>query len=74
MKLEMQVRSMLSKRMKDMLDRITTPIYSAAGERTKVGEVYDDTLIKVIDGRSPAEYKKLKKMDEINFVKGQYDA
>lgn len=65
---------MLSKRMKDMLDRITTPIYCAAGERAKIGEVYDDTLLKVIDGRPSAEYKKLRKMDEINSVKGQYDA
>lgn len=56
---------MLSKRMKGMLDRLTTPVY---------GEGFDDTLLKVIDGRPPAEYRKLKKMDEINSVKGQYDA
>lgn len=56
---------MLSKRMKDMLDRITTPVY---------GEGFDDSLLKVIDGRPSAEYKKLRKMDEINSVKGQYDA
>lgn len=56
---------MLSKKMKGMLDRLTTPVY---------GEGYDDSLLKVIDGRPVAEYKKLKKMDEINSVKGQYDA
>lgn len=56
---------MLSKKTKGMLDRLTTPVY---------GEGYDDSLLKVIDGRSPAEYKKLRKMDEINSVKGQYDA
>lgn len=66
MKSRMQVRSMLSKRMKGMLDRLTTPVY---------GEGFDDSLLKVIDGTKPlAEYKKLKKMDEINSVKGQYDA
>jgi hypothetical protein len=51
--------------MKDLLDRVTTPIY---------GEGRDDSLLKVIDGRPPAEYKKQRKMDEINSVKGQYDA
>jgi len=65
MKSRMQARSMLSKRMKDLLDRVTTPIY---------GEGRDDSLLKVIDGRPPAEYKKQRKMDEINSVKGQYDA
>ena len=61
----MLVRSMLSKKMKGMLDRLTTPVY---------GEGFDDSLLKVIDGRSPAEYKKQRKMDEINSVKDQYDA
>lgn len=56
---------MLSKKMKDMLDRLTT---------TPISKEYDDSLLKVIDGRPAAEYKKLKKMDEINSVKGQYDA
>lgn len=57
---------MLSKKMKGMLDRLTTPVY---------GEGFDDSLLKVIDGGKPiAEYKKLRRMDEINSVKGQYDA
>lgn len=56
---------MLSKRMKGMLDRLAKPIY---------GDEYDDRLLKIIDGRPAAEYKKLRKMDEINSVKGQYDA
>lgn len=56
---------MLSKKMKSMLDRLT---------RSNFSEGYDDSLLKVIDGRPAAEYKKLKKMDEINSVKGQYDA
>lgn len=57
---------MLSKKMKGMLDRLTKPIY---------GDEYDDRLLKIIDGGKPvAEYKKLRKMDEINSVKGQYDA
>ena len=57
---------MLSNRMKDMLDRLTKPIY---------GDEYDDRLLKIIDGGKPvAEYKKQRKMDEINSVKGQYDA
>lgn len=56
---------MLSKRMKGMLDRLTTPVY---------GEGFDDSLLKVIDGKPAAEYKKLRKMDEINSVKDQYDA
>lgn len=54
---------MLSKKMKGMLDRITTPVY---------GEGFDDSLLKVIDGRPAAEYKKLKKMDEIKSVEGDY--
>ena len=64
MKLRMQAISMLSKKTKGLLDRLTTPVF---------GEGYDDSLLKVIDGRTPAEYKKLRKMDEINSVKGQYD-
>lgn len=65
MKLKKQVRSMLSKKMKGMLDRLTTPLY---------GEGYDDSLLKVIDGRPAAEYKKQRKLNEINSVKDQYDA
>lgn len=56
---------MLSNKMKGMLDRLTTPVY---------GEGFDDSLLKVIDGRSPAEYKKQRKMVEIKSVKDQYDA
>ena len=57
---------MLSKKMKGMLDRLTTPVY---------GEGFDDSLLRVIDGTKPlAEYKKQRKMDEIKSVKDQYDA
>lgn len=55
---------MLSKKMKGMLDRLTTPVY---------GEGFDDSLLRVIDGTKPlAEYKKQRKMDEIKSVEGDY--
>ena len=55
---------MLSKKMKGMLDRLTTPVY---------GEGFDDTLLRVIDGTKPlAEYRKQRKMDEIKSVEGDY--
>jgi hypothetical protein len=63
---------MLSKRMKDMLDRLTTDSgYDVNNERY---EYRDDRLLNIIDGRPAAEYKKQRKMDEINSVKDQYDA
>lgn len=37
-------------------------------------EYRDDRLLNIIDGRPAAEYKKQRKMDEINSVKDQYDA
>jgi len=63
MKSRMQARSMLSKRMKDMLDRVTTPIY---------GEGRDDSLLKVIGDKPAAEYKKARRLEEIESVKGDY--
>lgn len=55
---------MLSKKMKGMLDRLTTPVY---------GEGFDDSLLRVIDGTRPlAEYKKARRLEEIESVKGDY--
>ena len=54
---------MLSKRMKDLLDRVTTPIY---------GEGRDDSLLKVIGDKPAAEYKKARRLEEIESVKGDY--